>query len=99
MNGGVNIDTTEYFDTIVIRRPTGLLGSDIFLIDLKELQCWVNGVNIMINNDLTIFFGRTTILILVFIQLAVNLILPQTYITIQLKKVKERIHLILQLQI
>ena len=56
MNGGVNIDTKKYFDTIVIRRPTGLTGND-FAINLRELQCWVNGVNIMIDNDLTSYFA------------------------------------------
>jgi hypothetical protein len=31
VNGGVNIDTNRYFDTIVIRRPTGFSGDADFL--------------------------------------------------------------------
>ncbi len=61
VNGGVNIDTKTYFDTIVIRRPTGLTGRvDDFAINLKELQCWVNGVNIMIDNGLTSYYTEWT---------------------------------------
>ena len=57
VNGGVNINTSKYFDTMVIRRPTGITGIvDDYRITLRELQCWVNGVNIMINNGLTSYF-------------------------------------------
>ena len=57
VNGGVNIMTRKYFDTMVIRRPTGITGIvDDYRITLRELQCWVNGVNIMINNGLTSYF-------------------------------------------
>ena len=41
VNGGVNIDTTGYFDTIVIRRPTGFSGDANFLMGFRELKCWV----------------------------------------------------------
>ena len=48
VNGGVNIDTNTYFDTIVIRRPTGLTGAETsFTINLNELQVWINGSNIL----------------------------------------------------
>ena len=55
VNGGVNIDTRTYFDTIVIRRPTGFSGDANFYSGIRELQCWVNGVNILFSNanDLT----------------------------------------------
>jgi len=48
-----------YFDTIVIRRPTGITynGTD-FLIALTELQCW--GYNIMINGDIIRYFAEFT---------------------------------------
>ena len=53
INGGVNIDTTGYFDTIVIRRPTGFSGDATFsFLALRELQCWVNNINILFDNDL-----------------------------------------------
>jgi hypothetical protein len=45
----------------VIRRATGITGRvDDYRIGLKELQTWVNGVNIMINNGLTSFFALWT---------------------------------------
>jgi hypothetical protein len=50
VNEGVNIDTTGYFDTIVIRRPTGFSGGAIFLMGFRELQCWVNNYNILFDN-------------------------------------------------
>ena len=53
VNGGVNIDTHTYFDTIVIRRPTGFSGDANFFLGIRELQCWVNDVNILFNNGLT----------------------------------------------
>jgi len=53
VNGGVNIDTTGYFDTIVIRRPTGFSGDATYsFLALRELQCWVNNINILFDNDL-----------------------------------------------
>jgi len=50
VNGGVNIDTTGYFDTIVIRRPTGFSGDANFYLGFRELQCWVNNSNIIFDN-------------------------------------------------
>ena len=50
VNGGVNIDTTGYFDTIVIRRPTGFSGDANFYLGFRELQCWVNNSNILFDN-------------------------------------------------
>ena len=50
VNGGANIDTHTYFDTIVIRRPTGFSGDTIFFMGFRELQCWVNNTNILFNN-------------------------------------------------
>ena len=48
MNGGVHIVNNTYFNTIVIRRPTGLTGAETsFTINLNELQVWVNGSNIL----------------------------------------------------
>jgi hypothetical protein len=41
VNGGVNMDTSTYFDTIVIRRPTGFSGDANFYLGFRELQCWV----------------------------------------------------------
>jgi hypothetical protein len=48
VNGGVNIDTTGYFDTIVIRRPTDFSGNANFYLGFRELQCWVNNYNILL---------------------------------------------------
>jgi len=53
VNGEVNIDTTGYFDTLVIRRPTGFSGDANFFLGLRELQCWVNDSNIFYDNGLT----------------------------------------------
>jgi hypothetical protein len=50
VNGGVNIDTSKYFDTIVIRRPTGFSGDANFYLGFRELQCWVNNSNIIFDN-------------------------------------------------
>ena len=52
------ISTSKFFDTIVLRRPTGVSGLGSDRIGVKELQCWVNGVNIMINNGLTSYFAN-----------------------------------------
>jgi phage antirepressor YoqD-like protein len=61
VNGSVHIDTSKYFDTIVIRRPTGITGrANDYRIGLRELQTWVNGVNIMIDNGLTSYFALWT---------------------------------------
>ena len=51
------ISTSKFFDTIVLRRPTGVSGVASNRIGVKELQCWVNGVNNMINNGLTSYFA------------------------------------------
>ena len=44
----------------MIRRPTGITGgsgnANNNIINLNELQTWVNGVNIMIDNGLTSYF-------------------------------------------
>jgi hypothetical protein len=55
-----NIITKPYFDTIVIRRPTGLLnaGGGSIRIGVREIQCWVNGVKFMIDNGLTSYFAN-----------------------------------------
>jgi hypothetical protein len=50
------ISTSQFFDTIVVRRPTAINGIGSDRIGVKELQCWVNGVNIMIDNGLTSYF-------------------------------------------
>jgi hypothetical protein len=44
VNGGVNIDTSKYFDTIVLRRFNE---ADFTLFNLTELQVWVNGSNLL----------------------------------------------------
>jgi len=51
------ISTSQFFDTIVVRRPTAINGNGSDRIGVKELQCWVNGVNIMIDNGLTSYFA------------------------------------------
>jgi hypothetical protein len=56
-NTAVNIiSTSQFFDTIVLRRPTAINGVGSDRMGVKELQCWVNGVNIMIDNGLTSYF-------------------------------------------
>jgi len=50
VNGGVDIDTGEYFDTIVIRRLSGATDT----INLNELQVWVNGSNLLVENSATL---------------------------------------------
>jgi hypothetical protein len=52
------ISTSQFFDTIVLRRPTGVSGVGSNRVGVNELQCWVNGVNIMINNGLTNYFAN-----------------------------------------
>jgi hypothetical protein len=48
VNGNINLDTTTHFNTIVIRR---LDETDLTLINLNELQVWVNGSNILFPNS------------------------------------------------
>jgi hypothetical protein len=50
------ISTSQFFDTIVLRRPTAINGVGSDRMGVKALQCWVNGVNIMIDNGLTSYF-------------------------------------------
>ena len=50
MNGTLNIDPNPYFDTIVIRRPTGFSGDTTYYLGVRELQCWVNNSNILFDN-------------------------------------------------
>jgi hypothetical protein len=50
VNGGFNMDTSTYYDTIVIRRPTGFSGDANFYLGFRELQCWVNNYNILFDN-------------------------------------------------
>jgi len=50
-----------YFDPIVIRRPNGTSYNETdFTIALRELQCWVGGSNIMINDDIIPYFAEFT---------------------------------------
>jgi len=59
----LNVDNSEYFDTIVIRRPTGETGvTDEYGITLYELQCWVNDTNTLYNNssNLVTYFAYWT---------------------------------------
>jgi hypothetical protein len=50
----LEVDTTRFFDTIVLRRPTGITGAvgDFFLA-FRELQCWVNGSNLLQSTSTT----------------------------------------------
>ena len=50
VNGTLNIDPNPYFDTIVIRRPTGFSGDTTYYLGVRELQCWVNNSNILFDN-------------------------------------------------
>jgi hypothetical protein len=52
VNGNVNLNTSgTNFDTIVVRRPTNTTGiTDDYVIDLNELQIWVNDANILVEN-------------------------------------------------
>jgi hypothetical protein len=60
VNGNINLNKTNFFNTIVIRRPTGITGgldtANNNVINSNELQVWVNDTNIMINNGLTSFY-------------------------------------------
>jgi hypothetical protein len=44
----------------VIRRPTALsnAGGGSVRVGVREIQCWVNGVNIMANNSSTSYFAN-----------------------------------------
>ena len=58
--GSVNIDAKNYFDTLVVRRPTGHTGeTGNYTMDFREIQVWVNGNNILKNNSgsLTSYFA------------------------------------------
>ena len=47
VNHSLSVDTRKYFDTIVLRRPTGLTGeAGDFYIALRELQVWIGGSNL-----------------------------------------------------
>jgi len=48
VNGGVCIDISTYFDTVVIRRFDE---TNTTLINLNELQVWLNGSNILVENS------------------------------------------------
>ena len=57
VNGGVCIDNKTYFDIIVIRRPTGITGitgSSGNILQIREVQVWVNGSNILFPNSATL---------------------------------------------
>jgi len=47
VKGTINLDTSTYFDTIVIRRSD----ETSTIIHLNELQVWVNGSNILVENS------------------------------------------------
>jgi hypothetical protein len=61
IEGNLNLKKTTYFDTIVIRRPTGITasGNNTNIINLNELKVWVNGSNILVENSaiLTSYFA------------------------------------------
>ena len=56
VNGNITLDKTTSFDTIVIRRFNE---ADTTIINLNELQVWVNGSNILFPNSasLTRYFA------------------------------------------
>ena len=55
------VDDSEYFDTIVIRRPNGTTGGDgtakSYAIILNEIQCWVNANNLLLDANTTSYFA------------------------------------------
>jgi len=51
VNGGVDIDTGEYFDTLVLRFPDLETTNNI---QINELQVWVNGSNLLVENSATL---------------------------------------------
>jgi len=52
----------DVFNTIVIRRPTDVAGSPSSSIFVRELQCWVNDINILATNSgsLNTYFANFT---------------------------------------
>jgi len=53
INNSLNVDTRKYFDTIVLRRPTGITGeAGDFYIALRELQVWIGGSNVLQSSGL-----------------------------------------------
>jgi len=46
VNGSCDIDTTIYFDTIVLRKEDPTLSDDF--IEINEIQVWINNVNLMV---------------------------------------------------
>ena len=59
VKANINLYKVTYFDTIVLRR---LDETDTALINFNELQCWVNGVNILVEYSelLTSYFANWT---------------------------------------
>ena len=59
INNSLSVDTRKYFDTIVLRRPTGITGeAGDFYIALRELQVWINGSNVLQSSGLTSLFAN-----------------------------------------
>ena len=59
VNHSLSVDTRKYFDTIVLRRPTGITGeAGDFYIALRELQVWIDGSNILQSSGLTSLFAN-----------------------------------------
>jgi hypothetical protein len=55
VNGSVNFDTTgTNFDTLVIRRVNGITGFSDFVINLNEVDVWINNTNILVENSSTL---------------------------------------------
>jgi hypothetical protein len=48
VNGNIILDKTTSFDTLVIRRFNE---ADLTIINLNELQVWVDGSNILLPNS------------------------------------------------
>ena len=52
MNGNVNLDTTGGdFDTLVIRRVNGITGHSDYIINLIEVQIWVDNRNLLFESS------------------------------------------------
>jgi hypothetical protein len=50
----LEVDTTRFFNTIVLRRPIGITGAEgDFYLAFRELQCWVNGSNLLQSTSTT----------------------------------------------
>jgi len=59
INNSLSVDTRKYFDTIVLRRPTGITGeAGDFYIALRELQVWIGGSNVLQSSGLTSLFAN-----------------------------------------